>query len=68
MAEKRKDKKGRVLKEGESQRIDGTYDYRWRTSDGKGILFMQKRLKNCGRKNRLYRKIKVTVLELTLKM
>ena len=35
---------------------------------GKGILFMQKRLKNCGRKNRLYRKIKVTVLELTLKM
>ena len=24
MAEKRKDKKGRVLKEGESQRIDGT--------------------------------------------
>ena len=35
MAEKRKDKKGRVLKEGESQRIDGTDDYRWRTSDGK---------------------------------
>lgn len=35
MAERRKDKKGRVLKEGESQRKDGTYDFRWRTSDGK---------------------------------
>lgn len=35
MAEKRKDKRGRVLKEGESQRKDGTYDYRWRTPEGK---------------------------------
>lgn len=35
MAGKRKDNKGRVLKEGESQRKDGTYDYRWRTSGGK---------------------------------
>ena len=35
MAEKRKDKNRRVLKEGESQRKDGTYDYRWRTKDGK---------------------------------
>lgn len=35
MAERRKDKSRRVLKEGESQRKDGTYDYRWRTSDGK---------------------------------
>lgn len=35
MGERRKDKNGRVLKEGESQRKDGTYDYRWRTSNGK---------------------------------
>lgn len=35
MIERRKDKNRRVLKEGESQRKDGTYDYRWRTSDGK---------------------------------
>ena len=35
MVERRKDKKGRVLKEGETQRKDGTYDFRWRTSDGK---------------------------------
>ncbi len=35
MAGKRKDNKGRVLREGESQRKDGTYDYRWRTSNGK---------------------------------
>lgn len=35
MAERRKDNKGRVLKENESQRKDGAYDYRWRSIDGK---------------------------------
>lgn len=35
MAERRKDSKGRVLKENETQRPDGTYSYRWRTADGK---------------------------------
>jgi len=35
MAERRKDSKGRVLKENESQRSDGIYCYRWRTSDHK---------------------------------
>lgn len=35
MTERRKDSKGRVLKENESQRKDGTYCYRWRTSDHK---------------------------------
>ena len=29
MPEKRKDSKGRVLKDGESQRANGTYDYRY---------------------------------------
>ena len=32
---RRKDSDGRVLKENESQRKDGTYMYRWRTSNGK---------------------------------
>ena len=37
MAEKarRKDRRRMVLKKGESQRKDGTYDYRWTTRDGK---------------------------------
>ena len=28
--ERRKDNKGRVLKEGEHQRANGTYEYKWR--------------------------------------
>ncbi|HCW74719.1 MAG TPA: site-specific integrase [Clostridiaceae bacterium] len=35
MAERRKDSKGRVLKENESERKQGGYQYRWRTTDGK---------------------------------
>lgn len=35
MANKRKDKSGKVLKKGESQRKDNTYMYRWRGNDGK---------------------------------
>lgn len=35
MAEKRKDDKKRVLKEGEYQRSNGTYEYRWRSENGK---------------------------------
>lgn len=35
MAERRKDNKKRVLKEGEYQRPNGTYEYRWRTESGK---------------------------------
>lgn len=35
MTERRKDTKGRVLKENETQRPDGTYSYRWRTADGR---------------------------------
>ena len=33
--ERRKDNKGRVLKEGESQRKDGRYQYRWTDLYGK---------------------------------
>lgn len=35
MANKRKDKSGKVLKKGESQRKDNTYMYRWVGNDGK---------------------------------
>ncbi|MCR5294390.1 MAG: site-specific integrase [Lachnospiraceae bacterium] len=35
MAGKRKDSKGRVLKTGESQRKNGSYDYRWTDQNGK---------------------------------
>ena len=34
MAKRRKDNKGRVLKEGETQRKNGTYDYRWKDKIG----------------------------------
>lgn len=35
MSEKRKDKKGRILRNGESQRTDGKYMFRYTGSDGK---------------------------------
>lgn len=35
MKESRKDTKGRVLKEGESQRKDGSYEYKYRGADGR---------------------------------
>ena len=35
MAEKRTDKRGRILKSGESQRADGTYQYRYKDCVGK---------------------------------
>ena len=35
MSQKRKDHKGRILKEGESQRKDLIYQYRY--TDGKGV-------------------------------
>lgn len=35
MSEKRKDKKGRILRTGEGQRQDGRYYFRWMTPDGK---------------------------------
>ena len=33
--ERRKDNKNRVLKEHESQRANGTYEYKWRDKTGK---------------------------------
>lgn len=40
MAVKRKDSNKRVLKEGEYQRPNGTYEYRWRLANGKrGVVY-----------------------------
>lgn len=44
MAERRKDSKGRVLKENEAERDNGTYCYRWRTSDHKRHVIYAKTL------------------------
>lgn len=35
MAEKRKDSKGRILRTGESQRLDGRYCYKYTDANGK---------------------------------
>ena len=54
MPEKRKDSKGRVLKDGESQRANGTYDYRYtdihkkrRCIYAKSLTELRKKRKNC---------------------
>ena len=44
MSEKRKDSKGRVLKDGESQRANGTYDYRYTD------IHKKRRCRGCGQK------------------
>ena len=38
---KRKDKSRKVLRKGESQRPDGTYQFRWTDENRKDIVFMQ---------------------------
>ena len=44
-AEKRKDNKNRVLKQGEAQRANGTYEYKWRDRRGKRRGIYAKTLK-----------------------
>lgn len=44
MAERRKDNKKRVLKEGEYQRPNGTYEYRWKAAAGKRSVIYAKTL------------------------
>lgn len=44
MAERRKDNKKRVLKEGEYQRPNGTYEYRWKAATGKRSVIYAKTL------------------------
>ena len=56
MIERRKDNKGRVLKENETQRKDGSYDYRWRTSDQKRHSIYAKTLEELREKEELIKK------------
>lgn len=50
MSEKRRDNKGRVLKDGESQRKNGTYDYRYTDMHKKRRCFYAKSLAELRRK------------------
>ena len=45
MIEKRKDSKGRILKDGEIERKDGRYEYRYKGRDGKRKSIYAKNLK-----------------------
>lgn len=54
MAERRKDSKKRVLKEGEYQRSNGTYEYRWRSENGKRNNVYAKVWKNFVRKKQKF--------------
>lgn len=53
--ERRKDNKGKVLKEGESQRKDGTYQYRWTDQLGKRHTIYAKDFKDTKRKEEPFR-------------
>ena len=62
MSEKRKDSKGRVLKDGESQRANGTYDYRYtdihkkrRCIYAKSLTELRKKEEELWRSGRRYR-------------
>lgn len=50
MAERRLDSKRKVLRKGESQRADGTYDYRWTSRNGKRYSIYAKTLEELRRK------------------
>lgn len=50
MAERRLDSKRKVLRKGESQRADGTYDFRWTSRNGKRHSIYAKTLEELRRK------------------
>ena len=50
--ERRKDNKGRVLKDGESQRKDGRYQFRWTDCFGKRHTIYADDLKNLREKKK----------------
>lgn len=54
MAERRKDSKKRVLKEGEYQRSNGTYECRWRSENGKRNNVYAKSLEELREKKRKF--------------
>lgn len=52
MPEKRKDTKGRILKDGESQRKNGSYDFRYTDAYGKRRSVYAKTLEELREKER----------------
>lgn len=56
---KRKDKTRTVLRTGELQRSDGSYQYSWTDENHKRRYVIQKRLKHSGLKRKRLRKTKV---------
>lgn len=58
MAEKRKDKNGRILKTGENQRKNGTYDYRYTGTDKKVRCVYAKTLEELRRKEEIIQRDK----------
>ena len=52
--ERRKDSKRRVLKEGEYERPNGTYEFRWRDKQAGEEQCMERRLKICERKKPMF--------------
>lgn len=64
---RRKDNKGVVLKEGESQRANGSYDYRYIGSDGRRHAIYAPTLKELREKKSKSLLTKLTVFMLTQK-
>ena len=61
---KRKDKSRAVLRTGESQRADGTYQFRWTDSNHKRFAYMPRRLTNCVTKKNRLKRIRAMALKL----
>lgn len=74
MSEKRKDSSGRILKTGESQRPNGTYQYRYKTTHGEtnyvyaptlsALREKESEIEKCKSDNLDYSKGKLSVIEL----
>ena len=63
MAGKRKDRNGRVLKTGENQRKNGTYDYRYTDSYGKVRCIYAKTLEDLRKKEAAIPEKKTIMIE-----
>lgn len=65
MTTKRKDNKGRVLREGEGQRKNGSYQYRWRDKAGRRHITYAKTLEKLREKQKRIFKNEVDGLQVT---
>lgn len=66
MSEKRKDSNGRILRTGESQRKDGSYQYRYTNSAGKRVVVYHPTLKGLRDKEKEIEKGKFAGVDYTL--